>query len=112
MKDVASGNTLRLRRRVRILSLRKIKSGTHEEYRLGRGIRLGRRFFALPLTSKLDALCGSNATPLHTSVQCSKNDLYGKKIRTPQWSPYLFGAEGGIRTLVWCYPQTDFESVR
>ena len=24
----------------------------------------------------------------------------------------MFGAEGGIRTLVWCYPQTDFESVR
>ena len=23
---------------------------------------------------------------------------------------YNFGAEGGIRTLVWCYPQTDFES--
>ena len=23
---------------------------------------------------------------------------------------FLHGAEGGIRTLVWCYPQTDFES--
>ena len=23
---------------------------------------------------------------------------------------FYFGAEGGIRTLVWCYPQTDFES--
>ena len=23
---------------------------------------------------------------------------------------FSYGAEGGIRTLVWCYPQTDFES--
>ena len=29
-----------------------------------RGIRLWRRFFALPLTSELDALYGSNANPI------------------------------------------------
>ena len=36
-----------------------------------RGIRLRRRFFALPLTSELDALCGSNANPVHCGFAAS-----------------------------------------
>ena len=33
-----------------------------------------------------------------------------KNAVTPNGATAFFGAEGGIRTLVWCYPQTDFES--
>ena len=51
--------------------------------------------------------------PSHLTVQSSILTDCTKNKRTPTRSVLLlFGAEGGIRTLVWCYPQTDFESVR
>ena len=48
------------------------------------------------------------------TLRCSVRDRPTVKINKRSEKPdrSFIGAEGGIRTLVWCYPQTDFESVR
>ena len=56
-----------------------------------RGIRLGRRFFALPLTSELDALCGSNANPATSSPGENALPVENKKRYSrgaPIWEGY------------------------
>ena len=71
-----------------------------------------RRFFTPPLVSKLPDGLRSNANP--RTLRCSVRDRpTAPTNKRSDFSDRLFvGAEGGIRTLVWCYPQTDFESVR
>ena len=67
----------------------------------GRGIRPRRRFFALLLTSELDALCGENANPATSSHGENPLPLRQKKKSSyTVWCICFFGAEGGIRTLV------------
>ncbi len=67
------------------------------------GVRLWRRFFALPLTSEFDALYGSNANPLlRTLSQRSvlRRPERGRKQNTAPKDGVLFsGVPGGIRTL-------------
>ena len=75
-----------------------------------RSIPLWWRFLALTLTSKLDALYGSNANPATFVAWWDSTSSESKKCSRTKWCNCIFGAEGGIRTLVWCYPQTDFES--
>ena len=69
-----------------------------------RGIRLRRRFFALTLTSELDALYGSNANPilrLGESQRGVREPLtVAKNKGPPQGVSLFFGAGRGIRTPV------------
>ena len=58
-------------------------------------------FFALLLTSELDALCGENANPATSSHGENPLPLRQRKnTATPYGVAVFFGAEGGIRTLV------------
>ena len=64
----------------------------------------------LRLTSELVDLRMGYTNP--RTLRCSVRDRPTVKINKRSEKPdrSFIGAEGGIRTLVWCYPQTDFES--
>ena len=56
---------------------------------------IARRFFALPLTSELDALCGSNANPLLrlcSGAECERTSsaATGKEKSTPIGSAFVY----------------------
>ena len=52
----------------------------------------------------------SGSSPSRLRHEASHPTQLKRKKSTTKRGAFLFGAEGGIRTLVWCYPQTDFES--
>ena len=70
----------------------------------------GEDTLSLRLKSKLFDLRVGYANPQHTKCAVFEDRPRGNKKGHPQGVSFFIGAEGGIRTLVWCYPQTDFES--
>ena len=90
--------------------LRGKQNGHPQGVILGGVFAYGEDFSPCRLQASLTRSAAQIRTLCTTSVQCSKTDLGGKQNGHPQGVSVLFGAEGGIRTLVWCYPQTDFES--
>ena len=77
---------------------------------LGGVFTYGEDAHILRLTSELVDLRIGHANP--RTLRCSVRDRPSEKInkRSAKTDRSFIGAEGGIRTLVWCYPQTDFES--